>query len=76
MQIDYAGAKSAAEKAKADLQQARLADAAGSPELIAADQREVEADSALKMIEQKLQSDPAVVAAEQATKSASVHQSP
>jgi hypothetical protein len=77
MQIDYSGAKSAAEKAKSDLLQARLADAAGSPELIAADQREVEADSALKMIEQKLRSDPAVAAAEQVMKApAPVHQAP
>jgi hypothetical protein len=69
MNIDYAGAKSAAVTAAANYQQAKINNSPDSPELIVASKAHMEADSQLNEIEGKLRSDPAVSAAEVALKS-------
>jgi hypothetical protein len=69
MGIDYAGAKAAADQAMSEYQDARIGDAPGSAELIAASEKHLEADSRLNAIEMRLRSDPAVTAAEAALKS-------
>ena len=70
MNLDYAGAQTAAAEAQTEYQEAKIANAPGSPELIAASQKHLEADSQLNLIEMKLRSDPAVAAAEAALKTA------
>jgi hypothetical protein len=66
MGLDYAGAKTAAAQAAAELQTARTNYGIGAPELVAASQRHMNADSALNEIEAKLRTDPTVAAAEKA----------
>lgn len=70
MGIDYAGAKKAAADALSEYQQARIANAPGSPELIAASEKHLQADSELNLVEIKLRDDPSVAAAEAALKAA------
>jgi hypothetical protein len=69
MGLDYQSAKSSAADAATKYQQAKIDDAGGSPQLIAASQQHLQADSQLNLIEEKLRSDPAVAAAEAALKS-------
>jgi len=70
MGVDYGGAKTAAAEATSEYEDAKIGDAPGSPELIAASQKHLEADSRLNAIEIKLRSDPAVAAAEAVLKTA------
>ncbi len=71
LHLDYAGAKAAAAQTDQELNDARKKFGIGSPELIAAGQRRMDADSALRQIESRLASDPQVVTAEQEMKTAS-----
>jgi hypothetical protein len=70
LRVDYTGAKTAADAATAEYQDAKIAFSPGSPELIAASQKHLEADSRLNVIEMKLRADPEVAAAEAALKTA------
>jgi hypothetical protein len=70
MGVDYTGAQTAAAEAQTEYQETKIANAPGSPELIAASQKHLQADSHLNLIEMKLRSDPAVAAAEAALKAA------
>jgi hypothetical protein len=68
--IDYQSAKAAAATAATQYEQAKITSALGSPELIAASQQRLAADSNLNQIEAKLRTDPAVAAAEKALNAA------
>jgi hypothetical protein len=64
MGVDYATAKSNAERAWTDLQTSRSTFAAGSAELQVADQHWLDAKAVLEAIQRRLRGDPAVAAAE------------
>jgi hypothetical protein len=67
--LNYTTAKAAAAQAQADYQEAKIANAPGSEELVTASRKHLQADSELNQIETQLRSDPAVAAAEAALKS-------
>jgi hypothetical protein len=66
--LDYAGAKLALDSANSEYDQAKITNAPGSPELVAAAKKHLEAQSQLNTILAKLRSDPMVAAAEAAVK--------
>jgi hypothetical protein len=68
--LDYVGAKQAADTAQSEYDQAKIADAPGSPDLIAASEKHLQAQSQLNEIVAKLHSDPGVAAAEASVKAA------
>jgi hypothetical protein len=70
LNIDYKSARSAAADAASQYEQAKINDSPGSPDLIAASQQRLQADSNMNQIEAKLRSDPAVAAAEKALNAA------
>jgi hypothetical protein len=70
MGLDYQSAKSAAADADAKYQQAKIDQPLGSAELVSLNQLHLDADSRLNEMQEKLRTDPAVVAAERAVKSA------
>jgi hypothetical protein len=70
MGLGYTAAKAAATASQAEYEQAKISDALGSPELVAASQRRMDADAQLKLIERQLREEPAVASAEQAVNEA------
>ncbi len=69
MHLDYAAAKTDAAQAQADYREARIANAPGSPELIAASEKHLRADSELNIMLNRIDSDPGVVSAKSVLKS-------